>query len=87
MEKFFKELMDNGLDALKRFNDFKGRTSRKEFWKLIIAAFIGGIALAMLSAIPVLGKLFGIVGIIILAIFWFREGDPSANKYGPKPAA
>jgi len=171
MEKFFKELMDNGLDVLKRFNDFKGRTSRKEFWKFIIAAFIGGIAFAILSVIPFLGKflsslyqlaiallslsvgirrlhdvnksgklmipyligivpliilsfvmdnfarrvtvnpydylagyttglsmiyvygtlstIFGIValvGVIILALFWFREGDPGENKYGPKPA-
>ena len=171
MEKFFKELMENGLDVLKRFNDFKGRTSRKEFWKFIIAAFIGGIAFAILSVIPFLGKflsslyqlaiallslsvgirrlhdvnksgklmipyligivpliilsfvmdnfarrvtvnpydylagyttglsmiyvygtlstIFGIValvGVIILALFWFREGDPGENKYGPKPA-
>jgi uncharacterized membrane protein YhaH (DUF805 family) len=175
MEKFFKDLLDNGLDVLKRFNDFKGRTSRKEFWKFIIAGVIVGIALAILSAIPFLGKLFGIVsslyqlaivflslsvgirrlhdvnksgklmipyliglvpliilmfvmenfarrvtvnpydylagytsslsmiyvygtlstlfgiislvGVIILAIYWFREGDPGANKYGPKPKA
>jgi uncharacterized membrane protein YhaH (DUF805 family) len=173
MEKFFKDLLDNGLNVLKRFNDFKGRTSRKEFWKFVLAAFIGGIALGILSAIPFLGKLFGIVsslfqlgivllslsvgirrlhdvnksgklmipyiigfvpliiltfimdnfarrvtvnpydylsgytntlsmiyvygtlstlfgvialaGFIILALFWFREGDPGENKYGPKP--
>jgi len=35
-----------------------------------------------------LSGFFGVVGIagfIILALFWFREGDPGENKYGPKP--
>jgi uncharacterized membrane protein YhaH (DUF805 family) len=179
MEKFFKDLLENGLNVLKRFNDFKGRTSRKEFWRFVIAAFLVGIiTLGILSAIPFLGKLFaivatlfqlatiglslsvgirrlhdvnksgklmipylvgfiplviinfitgfvvsrvpttvnpysiladmdaymasahrlvvlnnlsgffavvGLVGFIILALFWFREGDPGENKYGPKP--
>jgi len=65
MEKFFKELLDNGLEVLKKFNVFTGRSSRKELWRFLIAALIGGIALsilsAIMSAIPVLGKLFGIV--------------------------
>jgi len=178
MEAFFKGLLENGLAVVKKFNDFKGRTSRKEFWKFVIAAFIVGLALGILSAIPYLGKLFGIVatlfqlaviglslsvgirrlhdvnktgklmipylvgfiplviinfimgftasrvptsanpytiladmeayvasahrlvvlnnfagffgvvglvGFVILALFWFREGDPGENKYGPKP--
>jgi uncharacterized membrane protein YhaH (DUF805 family) len=178
MEAFFKGLLENGLAVVKKFNDFKGRTSRKEFWRFVLAAFLVGIALGILSAIPFLGKLFailatlfqlatiaislsvgirrlhdvnkpgwlmipylagfiplviinfimgfivsrvpttvnpytiladiddymasaqrlvvlnnlsgffgfvGIVGFIILALFWFREGDPGENKYGPKP--
>jgi len=178
MEAFFKGLLDNGLTVVKKFNDFKGRSSRKEFWRFVIAVFIVGLALGILSAIPYLGKLFaivvtlfqlatialslsvgirrlhdvnksgklmipylvgfiplviinfitgfvvsrvpttvnpytvmadmnsyitsakklaalnrlsgffgvvGLVGFIILALFWFREGDPRENKYGPKP--
>jgi uncharacterized membrane protein YhaH (DUF805 family) len=178
MEAFFKGLLDNGLAVVIKFNDFKGRTSRKEFWRFVLAVFIAGIALGILSAIPYLGKLFaivatlfqlatialslsvgirrlhdvnksgklmipylagfiplviinfitgfvvsrvpttvnpytimadmdaymasaqrlvvlnnlsvffgvvGLVGFIILALFWFREGDPGENKYGPKP--
>jgi uncharacterized membrane protein YhaH (DUF805 family) len=178
MEAFFKGLLENGLAVVKKFNDFKGRSSRKEFWRFVLAAFLAGIALGILSAIPFLGKLFGIVsslfqlgivllslsvgirrlhdvnksgklmipylagfiplviinfimgfvvsrvpttvnpytiladmdaymasakrlsvlnnlsgffgvvgliGFIILALFWFREGDPGENKYGPKP--
>jgi uncharacterized membrane protein YhaH (DUF805 family) len=178
METFIKELLDNGLAVVKKFNDFKGRASRKEFWRFVLAAFLVGIALSILSAIPFLGKLFGIVatlfqlatialslsagirrlhdvnksgklmipylvgfipmvtinfimgfiatsvptsvnpynilaemdaymasaqrlvvlnnlsvffgvvglvGFIILALFWFREGDSGENKYGPKP--
>jgi uncharacterized membrane protein YhaH (DUF805 family) len=61
MEAFIKELLDNGLAVLKKFNEFKGRSSRKEFWRFVLAAVIGGIALAILSAIPFLGRLFGIV--------------------------
>jgi len=35
-----------------------------------------------------LAGFFGVVGLagfIILALFWFREGDPGENKYVPKP--
>jgi uncharacterized membrane protein YhaH (DUF805 family) len=173
MEKFFKELLDNALEVLKKFNVFSGRASRKEFWMFVLAAFLGGVALAILSAIPFLGRLFSIIaslyqlGIIVLSlsvgirrlhdvnksgklmipyiigfvpliiltfitgtvlsrstyalglygymtgfsmiyifgilsvlfgiiaavfgiillVFWIREGDPGANKYGPKPSA
>jgi len=61
MEAFIKELLDNGLAVLKKFNVIKGRSSRKEFWRFIIAAVIVAVALAILSAIPFLGRLFGIV--------------------------
>jgi uncharacterized membrane protein YhaH (DUF805 family) len=61
METFIKELLDNGLAVLKNFNVFKGRSSRKEFWRFVLAAFIVAVALSILSAIPFLGRLFGIV--------------------------
>jgi len=64
MEKFVKELMDNSLEVLKKFNVFKGRSSRREFWLFIVAGVIVGIALAILSAIPFLGKIFSVVSYI-----------------------
>jgi len=70
LESFFKELLDNALVVLKNFYVFKGRSSRKEFWMFVLAAIIGGLALAILSVIPVLGKLFSIIlNLYELAIF------------------
>jgi len=64
MEDFAKEVMDNGLEVLKKYNVFKGRTSRREFWLFIVAGAVVSIALTILSAIPFLGKLFSIVSYI-----------------------
>jgi uncharacterized membrane protein YhaH (DUF805 family) len=61
MESFFRELLDNALEVLKKFKVINGRASRKEFWRFIIAAVIAAVALSILSAIPFLGRLFGIV--------------------------
>jgi len=64
MEKFAKELMDNALEVLKKFNVFTGRTSRRDFWMFFLAGFLVGIALAILSAIPFLGRIFSVISYI-----------------------
>jgi len=61
MESFFKELWDNVLAVVKKYNVFQGRASRREFWRFVLAGIIGGIALGILSVIPFLGRLFAII--------------------------
>jgi hypothetical protein len=41
--------------------------------------------LVVLNNLSVFFGVVGLVGFIILALFWFREGDAGENKYGPKP--
>jgi len=61
VESFIKELLDNGLAVLKKFAVVTRRSSRKEFWMFVLATVIASIALGILTAIPFLGKIFGIV--------------------------
>jgi hypothetical protein len=47
--------------VLKKFALFSGRARRREFWTFTLIEVIIGIALAILSAIPILGFIFSLV--------------------------
>ena len=56
--------------VLKKFALFSGRARRREFWTFTLIGLIIGIALAILSAIPILGFIFSLVSwVFLLAVF------------------
>lgn len=57
-----------GEEILLRYFDFEGRTDRKTFWQVFLIDLIIGAILSALTAIPILGAIFGIVaGLFSLA--------------------
>jgi uncharacterized membrane protein YhaH (DUF805 family) len=52
------------LDVVKKYAVFEGRARRKEYWMFALFNFIIVIALGILGAIPVIGKLFGILSVV-----------------------
>lgn len=53
------------LDIIKnRYVDFEGRTGRTEFWRYLAIYLIIHIALSILSRIPLIGLIFGIILIL-----------------------
>jgi uncharacterized membrane protein YhaH (DUF805 family) len=61
MESFLQVLLGNYLAVIKKYTVFTGRADRKEFWYFFLANFIIGIVFSILTKIPILGFLVGIV--------------------------
>ena len=50
-----------GEEILLRYFDFEGKTERETFWKVVLVQVIISIALGILTKIPVIGILAGII--------------------------
>jgi uncharacterized membrane protein YhaH (DUF805 family) len=70
--EFLQPHIEAYLAVVKRFNVFEGRARRKEFWMFFLYNLIISVVFGILSAIPIIGWLFGIItGFLGLAIFVF----------------
>ncbi len=47
--------------VMKRYADFEGRTSRRDFWHYVSIALLIAVGFNILSMIPNLGPIFGLV--------------------------
>ena len=65
----FSEYLQTYIGVIKKYVVFTGRARRKEFWTFFFANFAIGIVLGILSQIPFIGGLFGVIsGLYSLAI-------------------
>ena len=48
-------------EMLNHYADFSGKTNRPGFWYVVLDNIIISLALGILTAIPVIGKLFGVI--------------------------
>jgi uncharacterized membrane protein YhaH (DUF805 family) len=67
--KIYKTVQENFIGAnfiavFKKWKDYKGRASRREFWLFALACFIVNIVFMVLTVIPLLGFLVGIVNFV-----------------------
>jgi uncharacterized membrane protein YhaH (DUF805 family) len=61
IEAYAIELLENYIAVLRKYAVIEGRARRKEFWQFLLVNLIVGFVLGIFGAIPVLGKLFGLV--------------------------
>jgi uncharacterized membrane protein YhaH (DUF805 family) len=66
LDSLLEKVQENSLGAnyiavLKKYKVYEGRAGRREFWLFVLAQIIISFALGILSLIPILGFLFGIV--------------------------
>jgi len=61
MESFLIILVDNYFSVLKKYVDFTGRASRKEFWMFVLVNIIISVIFSILTRIPILRVIFWIV--------------------------
>jgi uncharacterized membrane protein YhaH (DUF805 family) len=61
IEPFVIELLENYIAVLRKYVVIEGRARRKEFWMFVLANIIVVVVLAIFTAIPYLGRLFGLV--------------------------
>jgi len=52
--------------VMKRYADFEGRTSRRDFWHYVSIALLIAVGFNILSMIPYLGPIFGLVSLALL---------------------
>jgi uncharacterized membrane protein YhaH (DUF805 family) len=69
LEPFLEKVQENFIGAnyiavLKKWKVLEGRAGRKEYWLFALVNFCIGFALAILSAIPILGLIFGLVSFL-----------------------
>jgi uncharacterized membrane protein YhaH (DUF805 family) len=68
--EFIKPHIEAYLAVVKRFTVFDGRAGRKEFWMFFVYNLIISVLFGILSSIPIIGWLFGVItGALGLAIF------------------
>lgn len=58
MQDFFKEY----VDMFKRWNDFEGKSTRREFWMAVLVNFVISFVLGLI--LPFIGYLYGLVVLI-----------------------
>ena len=73
MELFISTMLVSFFSVLKKYTEFSGRASRKEFWMFMLCNFIIGVVFGILGRIPIIGILFKIV----LALFTLAVLIPS----------
>jgi uncharacterized membrane protein YhaH (DUF805 family) len=86
--------MRHYLNAMRRYFDFSGRSSRAEFWFFVLFVFILSIVANVLDAVlfgsyaygaAVLSALVSLIVLIVLLVFYCTPGTPGPNRYGPPP--
>jgi len=64
MESFLMVMVENYFSVLKKYVDFTGRASRKEFWMFVLVNLIISVIFSILTRIPILRVLFWIAFIL-----------------------
>ncbi|MDR2952115.1 MAG: DUF805 domain-containing protein [Treponema sp.] len=66
LDSFLQKVQENSLGAnyiavIKKYKVYEGRASVREFWLFVLAQIIIGLALGILTRIPILGYLFWLI--------------------------
>ena len=64
MESFLMVMVENYFSVLKKYVDFTGRASRKEFWMFVLVNMVISIIFSILTRIPFIRVIFWIVFIL-----------------------